>query len=133
MFVSPERKTYDSIGSPLDGRDNIVITRNKEFEAPGILVASDLEQALKLGREKAAERGADEISVIGGAEIFALVMPLADIIYLTQVHATPQGDTRFPEFDKSNWHEVSRVRHAAGPKDSADYSFVVLERVADEA
>jgi len=125
------RKTYDSIGKPLDGRDNIVITRNKDFHAPGILVASDLEQALRLGCERAAERGTNEISVIGGAEIYALVLPQADIIYLTEVHAAPEGDTKFPEFDKCEWREISRERHSAGTKDSADYSFVVLERVAD--
>lgn len=124
------RKTYDSIGKPLDGRDNIVVTRNRKFQAPGIVVAFDLEQALRLARERAAERGANEISVIGGAEIYSLVLPQADIIYLTEVHAAPEGDTLFPEFDKTAWCEVSRVRHSAGTKDSADFSFVVLERVA---
>lgn len=124
------RKTYDSIGKPLDGRDNIVVTRNRKFQAPGIVVAFDLEQALRLARERAAERGANEISVIGGAEIYSLVLPQADIIHLTEVHAAPEGDTLFPEFDKTTWREVSRVRHSAGTKDSADFSFVVLERVA---
>jgi len=126
------RKTYDSIGKPLDGRDNIVITRNSEFEVPGVIVACDLEQALRVAREKAEERNANEIAVIGGAQIYELLLPQADIIYLTEVHAAPEGDTTFPKFNKKEWREVSRERHEAGPKDSADYSFVVLERIAGE-
>ncbi len=126
------RKTYDSIGKPLDGRDNIVITRNSEFEVPGVIVACDLEQALRVAREKAEERSANEIAVIGGAQIYELLLPQADIIYLTEVHAAPEGDTTFPKFNKKEWREISRERHRAGSKDSADYSFVVLERIAGE-
>ena len=70
-----------------------------------------------------------KIVVIGGAQIYALMLPLAARIYLTQVHASPDGDTFFPRIDKSQWREISRERHNAGPKDSADYSFVVLERI----
>lgn len=123
------RKTFESIGKPLDGRDNIVITRNTAFEAPGILVAANLEDALEMAREKARTRGVDEISIIGGAQIYALALPKADRIYLSEIHASPEGDTFFPKIDKSQWRETSRERHAAGPKDSADYSFVVLERI----
>ena len=123
------RKTFESIGKPLDGRDNIVITRNTAFEAPGILVAANLEDALELAREKARERGVDEISVIGGAQIYALALPLADRIYLSRIHLSPDGDTFFPKLDESQWRETSRERHAASPKDSADYSFIVLERI----
>jgi len=123
------RKTFESIGKPLDGRDNIVITRNTAFEVPGILVAANLEDALELAREKARERGADEISIIGGAQIYALALPLADRIYLSRIHLSPDGDTFFPKLDESQWREISRERHAASPKDSADYSFIVLERI----
>ncbi|MDA7947611.1 MAG: dihydrofolate reductase [Hyphomicrobiaceae bacterium] len=122
------RKTFESIGKPLDGRDNIVITRTSGFSRPGIHVFSDLEAALQMAREKAAARGTNEITVIGGAEIYALTLPVADIIYLTEVHAEPEGDTFFPDIDREEWREISRERHSAGPKDSADYSFVVLER-----
>ena len=122
------RKTFESIGKPLDGRDNIVITRNTSFESPGILVAANLEEALELAREEARTRGVDEISIIGGAQIYALSLPLADRIYLSEIHASPDGDTFFPEIDKSQWRETSRERHTAGPKDSADFSIVVLER-----
>lgn len=122
------RRTFESIGKPLDGRDNIVITRTSGLEWPGVFVVSELKDALALAREKAAARGADEIAVIGGAEIYALTLPVADLIYLTEVHAEPDGDTFFPELDRNEWREVSRERHAAGPKDDADYSFVVLQR-----
>lgn len=122
------RKTYDSIGKPLDGRDNIVVTRNAAFQAEGVFVAGDVEQAMELARNKARERGANEISVIGGAQIYAATLPFADIIYLTEVHDEPDGDAFFPEIDKDTWREVSRERREAGEQDSADYSFVVLER-----
>lgn len=123
------RKTYESIGKPLDGRDNIVVTRNPDFKADGILVAGSMDEALTLAREKAAERGADEITVIGGAEIYRLVLPMTDIIDVTEVHISPEGDTWFPELDDAEWREVSRERHEPGLKDSAPYSFVILERI----
>jgi len=123
------RKTFESIGKPLDGRDNIVITRNTAFETPGILVAANLEDALVIAQGKAETRGVDEISVIGGAQIYELVLPRADRIYLSEIHSSPDGDTFFPKLDKAQWREISRERHAASPKDSADYSFVVLDRI----
>ncbi len=123
------RKTYLSIGKPLDGRDNIVITGNRDFGAKGIFTATSAEAAMKLARDKARERGANEIVVIGGAQIYALMLPLAARIYLTQVHARPGGDTFFPKPDEAQWRETSRERHSAGPRDSADYSFAVLVRM----
>lgn len=123
------RKTFQSIGQPLDGRDNIVISRDSSLKAPGILVAANLGEALELAREKARKRGADEIPIIGGAQIYELALPQADRIYLTRVHVSPDGDTWFPEIDKTQWRETSRERHSAGHGDSADYSFVVLERI----
>ena len=123
------RKTFVSIGKPLDGRDNIVITRNTAFEAPGVLVAANLEDELELAREKARTRGVDEISIIGGAQIYELTLPHAKRIYLSEIHSSPEGDTFFPKLDRAQWREVSRERHTAGPKDSADYSFVTLERI----
>jgi dihydrofolate reductase len=122
------RKTFETIGKPLDGRDNIVVTRNPDFEAEGILLALSFEQAIRIARELALGRGADDIAVIGGAQIYAEALPIADAIELTEVHDAPDGDTYFPSYDEGEWREVSRARHAAGPKDSADYSFVRLER-----
>lgn len=122
------RKTYDSIGKPLDGRDNIVVSRNPDFRPDGVLVARTIEDALNIARTAAHARGADEISIIGGEEIFKVMLPQADVIYLTEVYARAEGDAYFPEIDDADWREISRERHEAGPNDSADYSFVVLER-----
>ncbi len=123
------RKTYESIGKPLDGRDNIVITGNPDFGATGIFTTSSAEAALTLARDKAQQRGSNEIAVIGGGQIYTLMLPHAARIYLTEVHARPEGDTLFSKLDKAQWRETSRERHSAGLRDSADYSFVVLERI----
>lgn len=123
------RKTFASIGKPLDGRDNIVVTRNAAFDVPGVDVAGGIETALRLARERAGERGADEIAVIGGAQIYQAVLPLTDRIYLTRVHASPEGDTFFPDVAAEDWREVGRERFAAGPKDDCDFTLVTLERV----
>ena len=90
------RKTFASLPKALDGRDNIVVTRNAAFAAEGAIVARDLDEALRIARECAKARGADEIVVIGGAEIFRAALPLADRIYLTRVHALLEGDVFFP-------------------------------------
>ena len=84
------RKTYDSIGKPLDGRENIVVTRQAGFSRPGVHVASSVEQALALGQELAEGRGVDEVMVIGGAEVYRVALPRAERIYLTLVHAEPE-------------------------------------------
>ena len=84
---------------------------------------------MKIALECAALQGCNgEIAVIGGAEIFREMLPLADRIELTRVHASPQGDTFFPRLDQGEWIETSCERHSAGPKDDADYSFIRLER-----
>jgi len=123
------RKTYASIGKPLPGRTNIVVTRNSEFAAPGILVAPGIEQALSAGRGDALRRGTGEIAVIGGTEIFLQTMPVADRIVLTRVHANPQGDTYMPAIDLSVWRETGRVPHERGPDDDYGFTFVQYERV----
>jgi dihydrofolate reductase len=115
------RKTYDSIGKPLDGRDNIVVTRNADFRAAGVVCASSIEEALQIAKACAAGRGANEITVIGGAEIFAAMLPAADRIYLTRIHARPEGDTMFPDLDPNDWREVSRVPIPPDPRDTASY------------
>jgi dihydrofolate reductase len=122
------RKTFASIGKALDGRDNIVVSRDRAFEPEGVLVANDMESALEIARECARARHVGEIAIIGGEQVFRDTLPLADRIELTRVHASPQGDTFFPELDKRDWKETSCERHSAGSGDSADYSFVRLER-----
>jgi dihydrofolate reductase len=122
------RKTYQSIGRPLDGRDTIVMTRDRDFSAPGVHVAGSVEEAIGLGRALAAKRGVDEVMVIGGEEVFRLALPLASRIYLTIVHGAPAGDTRFDFPDAGTWRETAREAMAQGPGDQYQADFVVLER-----
>jgi dihydrofolate reductase len=123
------RKTYDSIGRPLPGRANIVVSGNPEFAAEGVISVRTVAAALRRAEAIAAADGVDEIMVIGGAAIYAATLPHADRIYLTEVHQTVDGDTRFPEFDRASWREVDRTdRPASG--DAPAYSFVLLERPA---
>ena len=124
------RKTYVSIGKPLPGRDNIVVTRDAGFSADGTDRAASVDDALDIARRKATERGVDEIMVIGGAEIFALTLPFADRIYLTRIHAHPDGDVTFPEPDPRIWREVSRSPVAPDPRDDAAATLLILERAA---
>ncbi|WP_246479333.1 dihydrofolate reductase [Kaustia mangrovi] len=124
------RKTYESIGRPLPGRDNIVVTRRGGFAPEGVIVADSLEAALKVAEEKARARGADEIAVIGGGEIFEALMDRVERIYLSRVHASPGGDVFLPALDPAEWRETAREDHEAGERDDASFSLVVLDRVA---
>ncbi len=122
------RRTYQSIGKPLDGRDNIVVTRDPCFEVPGVSAVDSVASAVTLARVLARTRGADEIMVIGGADLYAATLPEAGRIYLTRVHASPDGDRHFPELNPAEWHEVSREALPQGPKDEFPATLVVLER-----
>ena len=122
------RRTFMSLPRALDGRVNIVLTRNAAFVAPGAVMAYNLEEAMDVARKAAAKAGIDEIMVIGGDDVFRAVMPLAKRIYLTEVHAAPDADTWFKDFNLKDWRELSRKRHEPGPKDEYPFSFVVLER-----
>jgi dihydrofolate reductase len=124
------RKTFASIGKPLEGRDNIVITRNAAFSVSGVECAGSIADALEIARARAAARDVDEIVVIGGAEIFAATLPMADRIYLTRIHARPTGDTFFPELDAETWREVSRVPITRDPRDTAAATLYISERAA---
>jgi len=123
------RKTFLSIGKPLEGRTNIVVTRNPAFAAPGVVTAAGLEAALAVARGDALRRGADAIAIIGGTEIFAQTMPLAERLDITEVHAKPAGDTHFPEIDRTVWREIERSKHPAGPRDDAAFSQVTYMRI----
>lgn len=122
------RRTFKSLPRVLDGRLNIVLTRDRGFVAPGAVVARSLEEGLEAARRSAARAGANEIMIIGGEDVFREVLPQAGRIYLTEVHASPDADTWFPELDSNEWREVFREKHEAGPKDDHAFSFVVLER-----
>jgi len=117
------RKTWQSLPrQPLPGRTNIVVTRDADFRAPGALIASSFERAV----EMAAQENPPEIAVIGGENIFAAALPLAQRIYLTEVSSAPDGDAFMPEIDLAEWRETQRDGpHEAG---GLRYSFVTLER-----
>ncbi len=123
------RKTFQSIGRPLPGRTNIVITRDTSFAPEGVIPAFTLEMALDVGKSLARAKGVDEVMVIGGAEIYALTLPDADRLYLTRVHGAVEGDATFPDLDPDDWLIASEQRFPAGEKDSHDYSLIVLDRV----
>ena len=122
------RRTFMSLPRALDGRVNIVLTRNAAFVAPGAVMAYNLEEAMDVARKEAAKAGVDEIMVIGGDDVFRAVMPMAKRIYLTEVHAAPDADTWLKDFNLKDWRELSRERHEPGPKDEYPFSFVILER-----
>jgi len=122
------RKTYLSIGKPLPGRTNIVVSRDAGFVAPGLLVAGSLDAALSAARDDALRRGGHEIVVIGGSDIYAQCMPLADRLEITHVHARPDGDTRFPPIDRALWREIARSEHSAGPQDEVNFTYVTYVR-----
>ena len=122
------RKTFVSIGRPLPGRTNIVVTRDLGFRADGVVVTHSFTDAKAIATGDTLRRFATEIAVIGGAEIYAQWMDSADRLEITEVHARPDGDTRFPAVDLAAWEEVARVRNPAGPDDSVDFSYVTFRR-----
>jgi dihydrofolate reductase len=117
------RKTWESIGRPLPGRTNIVITRDRGYQAPGCVVVHSIEAALE------AARGQDEVMIIGGAEFYRQVLPQADTLYLTCVAGEFAGDTFFPVLADGEWREVACEAHAADEKNPHAYRFITLERV----
>lgn len=123
------RRTFASLGKPLDGRDNIVITRAREFAAAGAIVVHALEDALARARDLAERRGTDEIVVIGGGTIYGQALPLANRIYVTRVSAAVAGDVTFPPIDWSKWATSSSQVYDAGPRDAHGFTFSVMERI----
>jgi len=112
------RKTFDSIGKPLPGRTTVVITRNPELKIEGCIIAHSLQQAL------AACAGDEEIFIVGGADLYAQALPIADRLYLTEIQQSVEGDAHFPVFDTQEWREVKRdSRHQDTPQ-PLDYHFV---------
>ena len=127
------RKTFESIGKPLPGRKTIVLTRDRGFAAGDVAVAHAWTEAVALAEETAAEMRAQEISVVGGAEVFRLALPQTQRLYLTLVHAAPEGDTFFPPYDRSAFREVRRRDCPKGADDEHPFTFIDLERRADAA
>ena len=121
------RRTFDSIGRPLPGRTNIVVTRQPDYQADGAVTVHAVEAAIAEGRRAAEATGADEVMVIGGAEIYALMLERARRLYVTEIDARYDGDAFFPDFDRARWVETSRERHESSGDGQPAYSFVVLD------
>lgn len=121
------RKTFESLGRPLPGRTNVVITRNAQYAAAGCLVAASIPAALALCAD------AEEVFLIGGAELYAQTIPLADRLYLTEVELNAEGDAWFPDYDHSLFREVSRESHTGEKGDALRFDFVVYEKNAGAA
>lgn len=118
------RKTLEALGKPLPNRTNILITRNTSLRKEGVTVVHTLDDALT----QAQAINQDEIFVIGGAEIYAMALPIATTLYLTEIQKAYDGDTYFPEFAKTDWQEVSRQHHPADERHDAGFDFVEYER-----
>ena len=122
------RKTFQSIGKPLPGRETIVLTRDPGFSADGVHVARSWDEAVAQGSDLAEKMGASAVAVAGGAEIYALALPYVQKIYLTEVRAAPEGDAVFPAFDRSHFRETHRSDHPKGPDNEHPFTFIDLER-----
>jgi dihydrofolate reductase len=122
------RKTYESIGRPLPNRVNIVLTREVGFSAEGVKVVHTLDEAIDLAQAECTISGAEEVIIMGGAEIYRLAMPLADRLYVTLVHAHVDGDAWFPEIDLTTYQEIAREDFQADGPNPYDYSFCVFDR-----
>ncbi|MDO6766045.1 type 3 dihydrofolate reductase [Agarivorans sp. 1_MG-2023] len=116
------RLTYDSIGRPLPGRLNIVISRNPDLNIEGVTVVSSVEAALELVKEEV------EVMVIGGANIYQQCLAFADVLYLTFIDKDVEGDAHFPDYQQHQWTDISSEKHLADEKNPHDYEFVTLAR-----
>jgi dihydrofolate reductase len=122
------RKQYETVGRPLPGRTNIVVTRQIGFSPEGVLVANSLAEGLELAQTVAAETGATEVMVIGGGEIYAQAMPLADRLYISHVDLAPEGDTVFPPIDPALWEVAEEPEVPPSDKDDASFRVKVYAR-----
>ena len=116
------RKTFDSIGRPLPGRTTVVVTRDRELKMEGCVMTHSLEEAI------AACASDEEVFIVGGAEIYAQALPLADTLYITEIQQAVEGDAHFPEFDKTEWLEVSREKHSQETPQPLEYHFATYHR-----
>ncbi|MGI9371735.1 MAG: dihydrofolate reductase [Hyphomicrobiales bacterium] len=123
------RKTFESIGRPLPGRPNIVISRSLADIPEGVSLFSNIDDALDYAQHLASEIGVDEVCVIGGGEIYRQTLERVDRIYMTRVNAEANGDTTYPKLVYDEWEEVAHEHHSEGPNDTADFDIVTLERV----
>ncbi len=124
------RKTFESIGRPLPGRTNIVVTRDAGYQPENVKVVHSLEAARDLAESVCTVNGCDEAMVIGGSQVYEQALALADRLYLTQVHADVEGDAKFPAFNPGDWAEIGREDFFADGPNPYDYSFIVLKRIS---
>ncbi|PAK36288.1 dihydrofolate reductase [Peribacillus simplex] len=117
------RKTFESIGRVLPGRENVIVTRNQEFKAEGCVVLHDIAQIKMF-----ADNHEEEVFVIGGAEIFKEILPFTDRLYITEIHETFEGDTFFPEIDENEWDEVSSNPGSIDEKNRFAHDFIILQK-----
>lgn len=122
------RKTFESIRKPLKDRTNIVLSRDLSRAAPGCVLATSWDAAFGLAREDAQKRGVDEVMIVGGSDVFTDMLPFADRLEITRVHANPEGDVRFPPIDPALWRETRRERHPRGPEDDTDFTVLTYVR-----
>ena len=122
------RKTWQSLGRPLPGRLNIVVTRQQGVDFAGAEVFSDLEAALQRGREWAVQQGVDEVMLIGGGQLYKQALPLAQRVYLTRIELELEGDTFFPVLDSREWHKIDAQIHSAA-NGQPGYTFEVWQRI----
>ncbi|OQP03725.1 dihydrofolate reductase [Geobacillus sp. 44B] len=117
------RKTFESIGRPLPGRENVIVTRNRSFQPEGCKVLHSIEEVKQF-----AAKCDDEVFVIGGAELFRATLPVADRLYITKIEASFPGDTFYPAFNESQWQLVSYTKGIKDEKNPYDYAFIIYER-----
>ncbi|MDB5615725.1 MAG: diacylglycerol kinase [Devosia sp.] len=122
------RKQYETVGKPLPGRTNIVITRQRGYQPEGVLVFHSVDEALEKAREIALADGADEIMIIGGGELYAQLMPRAERLYISHIDLSPAGDVRFPMIKPEEWAVVDLPEVEPSPKDEATYRVKVYAR-----
>lgn len=116
------RKTYDSIGKPLPGRSTIIVTRNMDYAVPGCVAVNSLDAALTVSFSD------EEVFFVGGADLYRQALPIANRIYLTEIHRVYDGDAFFPEFDMSQWRETSREQHRTEGDNGFEYHYVIYDR-----
>ncbi|MCM3169077.1 dihydrofolate reductase [Peribacillus frigoritolerans] len=117
------RKTFESIGRVLPGRENVIVTRNQEFKAEGCVVLHDIAQIKRF-----ADNHEEEVFVIGGAEIFKEILPFTDRLYITEIHEIFEGDTFFPEIDENEWDEISSNPGSIDEKNRFAHDFIILQK-----
>ena len=124
------RKTFESIGKPLPGRTSIVVTRDAEWQSPGAVSVSSTEQALLVAQQIAHAEKAEAVCVVGGGQIYAQTIKLADVLHVTRVAAHPDGDTHFPDIDVDVWKEISSEDIPAGERDTAATCYLIYQKRA---